>query len=497
MNIQLNYGGKIADDAVVIVAAFSKSSKDGKKKEIELPKLSKDLKETFEATPGSKDFTGDKGAFKFFHGSATYIVFGLGDKKKFKNEQVRRFAANSYKTLKDKYSKITYMVDTFATNLESATALMGEALIMTGYNFDKYLAKKADPKLKEISLHSSRKSAKSKKVLEDAISMGESINKARDFVNEPPNVLRSTVYAKEIEKDVKSALKGTGVKIKILGKKEITKEKMGSFLSVNAGSAYEPQLVHLTYTPKKTTKNTKHIVMVGKGLVFDTGGYSLKPAASMVNMKFDMAGSATVYGAFRAAALQGVNAKITCILGITDNAVNSKATMPDSIVKARNGKTIEILNTDAEGRLVMADCLDYACDLKPDYLFDAATLTGACLVALGTEVCGVMSNDRKFVSKFLKSASNVDEYAWELPVVKEFRDDMKSKIADVRNIGSNRWAGTPKAAAFLEEFVQEGVPYVHLDIAGVGDSQSHLPYCPAKGASGIMVRSLVDFFKNA
>lgn len=497
MNIELNFGGKLADDAVVIVAAFSKSSKDGKTKSIDLPKLSKDLKETFEATPGSTEFTGEEGAFKFFHGATTYLVFGLGEKSKFKNEGMRRFAANSYKAISRKYKKVCYNLDTFTTNLETATGLMAESLIMTAYNFDKYLSKKVDPKLKTVELYSTRKSAKSKKVLEDAVSLGASINKARDFVNEPPNFLRSNVYSKEIEKDIKTNLKGTGVKVKILGKKELTKEKMGSFLSVNAGSGFEPQLVHLTYTPKKTTKNTKHIVLVGKGLVFDTGGYSLKPAASMVNMKFDMAGSATVYGAFRAAALQGVNAKVTCILGITDNAVNEKATMPDAIVKARNGKSIEILNTDAEGRLVLADCLDYACDLKPNYLFSAATLTGACLVALGTEVCGVMSNDQKFADKFIKSAKNVDEYAWQLPVVKEFRDDMKSNIADLRNIGSNRWAGTAKAAAFLEEFVQEGTSYVHLDIAGVGDSQGHLPYCPPKGASGVMIRSLLDFVKNA
>lgn len=497
MNINLNYGGKLSDDAVVVVGAFGKKSQDGKKTTIDISKLSRDLKETFSATPGSQNFDGSKGNFKFFHGSQTYILFGLGEKKNFKIEQIRRFGATSAKALKEVYGEVSYHVDSLFTNLEEGTDALAQGIILSTYAFDKYLSTKANPALKTVNFYSSRKSAKAKKSLEDAISLSGSVNKARDFVNEPPNVQRSTAYAKEVEKDVKTNLKGTGVKVKILGKKELQKEKMGSFLSVNAGSAFEPQLVHLTYTPKKVTKKTKHVIMVGKGLVFDTGGYSLKPSTAMVNMKFDMAGSATVYGAFRAAALQGVNTKVTCILGITDNAVNAKATMPDSIVKARNGKTIEILNTDAEGRLVLADCLSYACDLKPDYLFNAATLTGACLVALGTEVCGVMTNDQKFCDKFMKSTKNQDEYAWQLPIVKEFSDDMKSKIADLRNIGSSRWAGTPKAAAFLQNFVTEGTPWVHLDIAGVGDSQSHLPYCPPKGASGVMVRSLVDFIKNA
>ena len=272
---------------------------------------------------------------------------------------------------------------------------------------------------------------------------------------------------------------------------------MNLFLSVNAGSAFAPQLVHLTYTPKKVTKKTKHIALVGKGLVFDTGGYSLKPPTGIINMKYDMAGSATVYGAFRAAALLGLNAKVTCLLGITDNAVNALATMPDSIVKGRNGKTVEILNTDAEGRLVLADCLDYACDQKPDAIIDAATLTGACLVALGNEVCGLMGNDQSLTNKLLKSAKDQDEYMWQLPIVDEFRKDMKSKAADLRNIGNKHFAGTCKAAAFLEEFVREGMPWAHLDIAGIAGTQSHLPYCCDMGGSGLIVRTLVHFIRNA
>jgi leucyl aminopeptidase len=167
--------------------------------------------------------------------------------------------------------------------------------------------------------------------------------------------------------------------------------------------------------------------------------------------------------------------------------------MPDSIVKARNGKTVEILNTDAEGRLVLGDCLDYVCDLKPDSVIDVATLTGAILVALGSEICGLFSNNPKLVKEIETSAKASDEYMWHLPVIPEFRKEMKSNIADLKNIGASRNGGSAKAAAFLEEFIKNDIPWVHLDIAGVGDSQSHLSYCPAKGASGLVVRTLTHY----
>lgn len=330
-------------------------------------------------------------------------------------------------------------------------------------------------------------------VLAETKTVTSSINFARDLVNEAPNILNSESYAKEIEKDAK---KLKNVKVKVLGKAELKKEKMGMFLSVNAGSAYEPQLVHLTYTPAKATAKTKHIALVGKGLTFDTGGYSLKPGASMMNMKFDMAGSATVYAAFRAAVELQLPIKISCFLGMTDNAVNSLATMPDSIVTARNGKTVEILNTDAEGRLVLGDVVNYACDVNPDAIIDAATLTGAILVALGSEVCGLFSNNDKLAKDLLDSAKASDEYMWQLPIIDEHKNDMKSVVADLKNIGSVGNGGSAKGAAFIQAFLKNDIPWAHLDIAGVGDSQGHLPYCPNKGASGLVVRSLVNYLQN-
>jgi leucyl aminopeptidase len=306
--------------------------------------------------------------------------------------------------------------------------------------------------------------------------------------------LHSEEYAGRIEADVKKNLKG--VKIKVLNKAQIKKEKMGMLLAVNAGSAYEPRIVHLTYEPAKSNSKTKHIALVGKGITFDTGGYSLKPGASMMGMKNDMGGSATVYGAFRAAVLEKAPVKITCILAMTDNAVNEHATMPDSIVTARNGKTVEILNTDAEGRLILGDALDYACDQNPHYIIDAATLTGACLVALGNQMCAILGNDQKWINEVLTAAGNQNEYMWQLPIIDEWRQDLKSKVADLKNIGTPMRAGTALGAAFLEEFIKNDIKWAHLDVAGVVDSQSHLPYCASHGASGLIVRTLTHLLVN-
>lgn len=500
INLNLNSSAPSVAD-ILILGTHTKTEKKGKK-EVKLPVMAgwlKDCKEAFESLAASSDFTGDTGtSFTFDWKGQRVLALGLGDKKDFDAEAARKAMANAINAQKLLVKSVAINIDTMTVkgNLETTLSVFTEAVHLSLYDFDKYLTTKRTPKLKKVIFDSKAKKTGAKKLehaIKEATLISESVNVARDFVNEPPNVLNSESYAKEVLKDVKNI---KGVKAKVLGKAELKKHKMGMFLSVNAGSAYQPQLVHLTYTPSKVTKNTKHIAFVGKGLTFDTGGYSLKPGASMVNMKFDMAGSATVFGAFRACALLGLPVKVSCFLGMTDNAVNALATMPDSIVTAKNGKTVEILNTDAEGRLVLGDVLTYASEHKPDAIIDAATLTGACLVALGTEVCGLMGNDKKLNNSLIKAAESTDEYIWELPIKKEWREDMKSNIADLKNIGSNRFAGTPKAAAFLENFVGEGIPWAHLDIAGVGDSQAHLPYCPKKGASGVMVRTLVELVKT-
>lgn len=462
----------------------------------------KGLKEEFNNLKAAKNFKAGKDETLSFTGATgeTVWVVGLGEKVKVTGEDIRKSAAKIFKNAKGgKYSMIAFDVPGFnVVHDEVETCqLIAEAIWMSDYNFDKYKSKKQEAIEVTVLLgHTEKKnSAKIEKALTSVQNIGESINVMKDFINEAPNFLHSEEYAKRVEADVKKNLKG--VKVKILNKAAIQKEKMGMFLSVNAGSAYEPRLVHLTYEPTKSNSKTKHIALVGKGITFDTGGYSLKPGANMAGMKNDMGGSATVYGAFRAAVLEKAPVKITCVLALTDNAVNEHATVPDSIVTARNGKTVEILNTDAEGRLILGDALDYACDLGPDYIIDAATLTGACLVALGNQVAAILGNDQKWINEILAAAKAKDEYMWQLPIINEWRQDIKSKIADIKNIGTPMRAGTAIGAAFLEEFIKNDIKWAHLDVAGVVDSQSHLPYCSAHGASGLLVRSLCHLLVNA
>lgn len=495
INTEFGLKSTLPASEVLVLSAFSQSSK------AQVTHWPEDIQKNFASLCSSTQFKGEKGELFSFNDSTgkIFIAVGLGEKAKYTLEGLRRATARIYNELSSRFAHVAIHFDGLIVKKDfySSSLAFTESLLMSAYQFNRHKSKSKDKTLKKITLATAETKGKAKGIeqgIQEGTKIAESINLARDFVNEPPNILNSVSYAKMIEKDA-AGIKG--VKVKTLNKAQLKKENMNLFLSVNNASAYEARLVHLTYTPPKATKKTKHVALVGKGLTFDTGGYSLKPAGSMVGMKFDMAGSATLYGAFRAAALMGANTKITCILGLTDNAVNSLATMPDSIIKGRNGKTVEILNTDAEGRLVLADCLDYACDLRPDAIIDAATLTGACLIALGTEVCGLMSNSEKLQTQLQKAAKERDEYIWPLPIIDEFREDMKSPIADLSNTGISRFAGTPKAAAFLEEFIKYDIPWAHLDIAGVAGDQKHLPYCPRKGASGIMVRTLVEYLMNA
>ncbi|HXH31181.1 MAG TPA: leucyl aminopeptidase [Bacteriovoracaceae bacterium] len=463
--------------------------------------VDKSLKEEFMNLKALKNFKAGKDEVLSFTGAtgeAVWVV-GLGMKTKFSSEDIRRVVAKTLKANKtSKYATIAFDVPGFNTVRDEARTcqLMAEALFMADYSFDKYKSKKTEP-LNQVIIFAhveKRNSLKIEKALSSARNICESITLIKDFVNEAPNFLHSEEYARRVEADVKKNLKG--VKVKILNKAQIQKENMGLFLSVNAGSAYEPRLVHLTYEPAKMNSKTRHVALVGKGITFDTGGYSLKPGASMAGMKNDMGGSATMYGAFRAAVLEKAPVKITCILAMTDNAVSSLATFPDAIITGRNGKTVEILNTDAEGRLILADALDYACDQNPHCIIDAATLTGACLVALGNQVCAILGNDQKFVNEIIQAAKSQDEYMWQLPIIQEWRQDIKSKVADLKNIGTPMRAGTAIGAAFLEEFIKNDIKWAHLDIAGVVEAQSHLPYCQSHGASGLIVRTLTHILMN-
>jgi len=249
----------------------------------------------------------------------------------------------------------------------------------------------------------------------------------------------------------------------------------------------------LEYKPKTVSKKTKTVVLVGKGVTFDSGGISLKPSPRMEEMKHDMTGAATLMGTIVLAAKLKSPNRIVAILAFTENMPAGNAVKPGDVVTSRSGKTVEIQNTDAEGRLVLADVLDYAEKFKPDVMLDAATLTGAVAIALGKQCCAVMGTDQKVVDQLVSLGAEMNERIWQLPLYDDYIDDMRSEYADLKNIGGARMAGTIKGGIFLKQFVKSSIPWAHLDIACTAWDMGHVPYHPKKGASGAHVRTLARF----
>jgi len=314
---------------------------------------------------------------------------------------------------------------------------------------------------------------------------------SRDLGNLPANVLTPEYFAK----DAKNLSKGKNFKIKIVDVKQFEKLGLNSFYGVARGSRKPAKMIIVEY--KGDPKSSYKLGLVGKGLTFDTGGISLKPSPKMDEMKFDMCGGATVMGLLRAVSLLKPKKNIVFAVGATENMPDGDAQRPGDIVRAYNGKTIEVLNTDAEGRLVLADVLSYVeKNYKPSEMIDFATLTGAVLVALGNRASGIMGNDEKLLSKVKTSSVNTDEKVWELPLWDEYTNDIKGKYADIQNISSNG-AGTITAGAFLKEFVGD-TPWVHMDIAGTAwRVPKETCYQPNTGASGVAVRLIYDLLESS
>jgi leucyl aminopeptidase len=282
-----------------------------------------------------------------------------------------------------------------------------------------------------------------------------------------------------------------GMGVTILGRKEMEAEKMGSFLAVAQGTPQEPKLIVLEYKGGKP--NAKPVMLIGKGLCFDSGGISIKPAAGMEFMKFDMCGAAGVLGTFEALGQLKPEINVVGMVGATTNMPSGTAMNPGDVVKAHNGKSIEIINTDAEGRLVLADCLSYARRYDPDVVIDAATLTGACVIALGHSASGVFSTDDALIAEVLAAGKRAGEPGWPLPLWDDYKDLIKSDVADIKNSGG-RPAGAVTAALFLKEFA-EGYPWVHLDIAGTAYSESDLVTIP-KGPTGVPTGTFIEFIRG-
>ena len=317
--------------------------------------------------------------------------------------------------------------------------------------------------------------------------IGEAVNLARELVNQPPSVLFPVSFAPRAAKVAAEC----GLKCEIFDEPRLLQEKMHALLAVNQGSVQPPRMVVLEYN--QAPANAPTLTLVGKGVTFDSGGLSLKPTDSMLTMKCDMAGAATVLGTMQAIAKLKLPVHVRGLMGLVENMPSGSAFKLGDVMHARNGVTIENQNTDAEGRLVLADVLSYAVDQGTDAIVDLATLTGACVVALGEEVVGAFSNHQVWCDQLLGAAARTGEDTWQMPMWDHFNELIKSEIADIRNTGG-RWGGAITAAKFLEKFVS-GKPWVHLDIAGPAFAGSNKPHREG-GGTGVMVKTLVELARN-
>ncbi|MFF9484035.1 leucyl aminopeptidase [Streptomyces sp. NPDC014676] len=363
---------------------------------------------------------------------------------------------------------------------------VAEGVLLGAYSFDAYKenGKNGKAPLAEAVLLGGKPRDKAyKAAVERATAVAEELNRARDLINTPPNDLNPEAFAAIAQ----AAAKEHGIKVQVLDEKALTKGGYGGILGVGAGSASGPRLVKLSYT---SSKAKKHLALVGKGITYDSGGISLKPAGHNETMKCDMSGAAAVFAAVVAAARLGLEVNVTGWLALAENMPSGSATRPGDVLRMYSGKTVEVLNTDAEGRLVLADALWAASQEKPDAIVDVATLTGAMVLALGSRTFGIMANDDAFRSAVLEAAEEAGEPAWPMPLPEHLRKGMDSATADIANMGE-RMGGGLVAGLFLREFVGEGITWAHLDIAGPAFNEGGpFGYTP-KGGTGSAVRTLV------
>ncbi len=422
------------------------------------------------------------------------LVVGLGVKKEMDEEAVRVASAVAFQVAKSIGAKTVVSVLHGAGGGGIAGKICGKAVTegarLAAYDFGRY--KKDDrrmPKSLTFVVHDGTvaRAAMSGMVVGELSARGTIV--ARELVNTPARHMTPIDLVDEATAIAKAT---PGVRVKVYDRARLERMGAGGILGIAQGSEHAPYLVHLTYTPKKKTR--KSVALVGKAITFDSGGLSLKPANSMTTMKCDMAGAAAVLGVFSVIGEVAPGAVVHGIFGACENMPSGTAVRPGDVLTIMNGKTVEILNTDAEGRVTLADTLTYATKQKPDAIIDLATLTGACVVALGEEYNGLMSNDRALAERVLTASKAAGENTWELPLAKEYRELIKSDVADLKN-DAPRWGGALTAGLFLEEFVA-GAPWVHLDIAGPAFAEHVVNAYTPKGGTGAGVRLLLEYLRG-
>ena len=425
-------------------------------------------------------------------GQQARILVGLGSASEAGTVELRRAAAAFAKAAaRHRRIAFEYPADLAVDPADGARAV-AEGLVLGAYRFDAYSSKEDAHRTQGATIVAGDLLRAMRPGLERGVGVADAVNFARDLVNEPGGSLTPTVFAQRAAERAEAA----GLGVEVLDEAAIAEAGLGGVLAVNQGSIEPPRLLKLTYEPPVAdAAGVGTVALVGKGITFDSGGLSLKPAESMMEMKSDMAGAAAVIAAMCALPQVGAPVRVVSFTPMTDNMTGGAAQRPGDIYTAKDGTTVEVLNTDAEGRLILADALVMAAEEEPEAIVDLATLTGACMVALGAKIAGLMGNDDEFRQQVADAAEQAGERVWPLPLPADYRPALDSPVADLKNIGGGRFGGALTAGLFLKEFVPDGTPWVHLDIAGPafqseGDAES------PKGGTGFGVRTLLALLES-
>jgi leucyl aminopeptidase len=495
-NLSLSSPAEVETECLVVVALDRTEKNPGEKDKPQVTIESADpaVREAAADVMASGELTGKPFETTLLHRPAKLkakrvLFIGGGKAKSFSAFDLRRLAGAAVRTLKSRgLRSFAILAPEAGLQPEEAVKAIVEGAFVGNFDPDYYKSDRKDQKIDALTVVARGDQAKQQQAMDEACIIGESQNFTRDLVNEPSNRMTPTIMAERAKKMAAEV----GLKCEVYGADKIKELKMGAFWSVAQGSDEPPALIILRYEPAGAPEKPV-LGLVGKGITFDTGGISIKPADGMEKMKYDMAGGAAMIGAMRAIALLKPKVKVTAIICATENMPSGKAQKPGDVQIAMSGKSIEIINTDAEGRLVLADGLYYARQLGCTHLIDAATLTGAVVVALGYTNAGIFANDDQMYDRFSEALAKAGEKMWRMPLDDEYKEIIRSNIADIVNSGG-RWGGAITAAMFLKEFAED-TPWLHLDIAGTAWMEDQKPWI-AKGPSGIAVRSLVEFAKN-
>jgi len=432
----------------------------------------------------------DKGARRLVHAGQTDAGFlvavsaRLDSETATASENLKQAVSQALKQARDeKFSRVCVPLDNANPGSWRLALAAQEGALLGGYAFDRYLEKKTEPLTCGI-FFAVEPEPQLREELEAAARVLGYVNMARDLCNEPPNV----VYPETLAERLLAMAKDAGMETEFWDAKKLEEERCGGILAVGKGASKAPCLARAQYAPEGARCR---IALVGKGVTYDTGGYSLKPGDSLAGMKYDMAGAATVFAAACAIASLRLPLAVTAIAPFAENDISATSYHVDDIVITRKGLSVEILNTDAEGRMLLADALTLAGEDAPHYLVDVATLTGAAVVGLGEDIAAVYGSDASLAAQLLSAAGDAGEHFWEMPLHRPYAEKLKSTVADMNNTGKTRLGGSITAALFLQKFVPEGQKWLHLDVAGPGGKEDELGFL-GKGGKGFGVRTLVE-----